>query len=79
MESSDKEDEEDDGTSDKDINDDGDGGGNRNTGAIGGSAEWLRLFIPGSKTEQLGAMKKAKAFLSTASRKKLNLEKVRVK
>ena len=35
----------------KDINDNGDGGGDRNTGARGESAEWLGLISLGAKTE----------------------------
>ena len=74
---SDDQDEEEDGTGAEDINGNGDGniGGDRNTGARGGSAEWIRLLILGAQTEALGAMAKAKASSLTALRKKLKLGK----
>ena len=74
LESSDKEDEYDDGTGAKyincDIDGDGDGGGDKNTGAGGGYAEWLKFLSPSARTEALGAMAKSKASSSTVPRKK---------
>ena len=72
LESSDDENEEEDGTGVREINgnvnSDGDGGGDRNTGDGGGSTEWLRFLSPGAQTEELGAMAKAKESSLTASR-----------
>ena len=47
----------------------GDGGGDRNTGARGGSAECMGFLIPSELSETFGAMAKAKASSSTKSRK----------
>ena len=46
-----------------------DGGGDRNTGAIGASAEWIPFLSPRALSETLGAMEKAKASSSTKSKK----------
>ena len=80
-ESSDNEDEYDDGTGDKNINYDGDGNGivDRNTGVVGGSTEWLRFLSPSAQTEALRAMAKAKASLLTALRRNRIWKKVKVK
>ena len=48
---------------------DGNGGGDSNTGAGGGSAEWMRFLIPSALSETFGDMAKAKASLSTKSKK----------
>ena len=79
-ESSDKKYEDDDRTGAKDNNCDNDGagagarivncGGDRNTGAGGGSAKLIGFLSPSTRKEALGAMAKAKASSSTASRKK---------
>ena len=75
-ERSDDNDEDDDGTGSEDNNCDGngncDGRGDRNTGAGGGSVEWMRFLSPSALAEALGAMAKAKASLS----KKLKKTKV---
>ena len=71
MESYDDKDKDDDVTGAKDNNcagdgngdGDGDGGGDMNTGARGGSAEWLRLLRTSALTEALGAMAKSKTSL----------------
>ena len=48
---------------------DGNGGGDRDTGARGGSAEWLGSLGPSALTEAFGDKAKAKASSSTKSRK----------
>ena len=63
----------DNGTGAKDTNYEGESGGDKNTGAGGGSAEWLNFLSRIARTEALVAMAKAKVSLSTASRKKTNL------
>ena len=63
-------DEDDDGTGAKDKNCYRDGGGDRNTGARGGSAEWMGFLRPSTPTEALDATEKPKAPLSTKPRKK---------
>ena len=78
-ESSDDGDEEEDGNGAKDINSDGNGGADRNNGAVGGYVEWLSFLSTGAQTEALGAMEKAKASSSIASRKNRIWEKVRLK
>ena len=80
-ESSDEKYEDDNRTGAEDNKYDGDRkvGGGRNTGTRGGSSEWLRLLRSSARTEALGAMAKAKASLSTASRKKPKLGKSKIK
>ena len=56
----------------------GDGRGDGNTGDRGGLAECLGFLSPSAPTEALGVMAKAKASLSTKSRKKRSWEKVRI-
>ena len=51
------------------------GGGDRNTGARGGSAEWMGFLRPSAPTEALDATEKAKASLSKKSREKPKLVK----
>ena len=85
MESADDEDEYYDGTGaennnyDRDGTVNGDGGGDSNTGALGGSTERIRFLHLSAQTEPLGAMAKAKASSSTASRKKTKLVKSKIK
>ena len=59
---SDDQDEEEDGTGAEDINGNGDGniGGDRNTGARGGSASCIRFLSPSPRTEALGAIEKVR-------------------
>ena len=61
---SDNKDKDDNRNSAKDNKCDGDGDGepDRNTGAGGRSAEWLRFLSLSAKTEALGTMAKAKAY-----------------
>ena len=72
---SDDQDEEEDGTGAEDINGNGDGniGGDRNTGARGGSVEWIGFLSPSAQTEALGDLAKTKASSPTASRRKPTL------
>ena len=76
-ERSDNNDEDDDGNDAKEKNcyDYGNSGGHRNTGARGGSAEWLGFLSLSALTEAFGAMAKAKASSSKKSRKNLKLGK----
>ena len=60
-------------------NGDGDGGGDRYTGAEGGYSEWLGFLSPSALFETVGAMAKAKASSSTKSRKNQSWENVRIK
>ena len=62
------------GTDVKDI--DSDGGGDKNTNSGESSTEWIRFLCMRSQTEALGDMSKAEASLSTASRKKPKLAKL---
>ena len=80
-ERSDKNNEDDDGTGAKDNNcyGNGDGGGGRNTSAVGGFAEYMGFLSPSALTEALGAMAKVKASSSKKSRKTRSWEKVRIK
>ena len=81
LERSDENDEDDDGTGAKDNNcyGDGDGVGDRNTGAGKGSVEWLGFLSLRALTEVLGDLAKAKAPSLTKSRKKTEIgEKVRI-
>ena len=55
------------------------GGGDRNTGARGGSAESMRLLSPSALSETSGAMAKAKASSLTKLRKNLKLVKIKNK
>ena len=63
-ESLDNKDEDDYKTGAKEINGSGDGNddriGDRNTGAVGGSTEWLRFLRLRARTEAFGAMARAK-------------------
>ena len=72
---SDKNDDDDVKTGSEDNTCYGDGGGERNTSAGGGSAEWMRFPSLSALSETLGAMAKAKASPSTESRKKPKLKK----
>ena len=78
-ESSDKRDKDEKITGAEDINCNGDGRDDMNTGAGGESLEWIRFLSPSARTEALGTTEKAKASLLSALRKELKLEKVRVK
>ena len=81
LESYDNKDEDDNGTGAEGNNYDGDGNGRGdiNTGAGGGSVEWIRFLSPSARMEALGAMEKSKASSSTASRKNLKLGKSKSK
>ena len=50
-------------------------GGDRNTGAGGGSAEWMRFLIPIALSETFGAMANSKASSSTKTKKNPKLGK----
>ena len=58
---------------------DGIGGGENNTDSGGASVEWLKFLRLRVQPEALGAMKKAKAYSSTALRKNRRWEKLRIK
>ena len=79
LERSDNNNEDDDGTCDKDNNCDGNGGGDRNTCAVVGSTEWLRLLRPSALMEALSAMAKDKAYSWKNRENNQSWEKVRIK
>ena len=68
-ERSDNNNDDDDRTGAEDNNCYGKGGGDRNTGARRGSAEWIGFLSLRALSETFGAMAKAKASSSTKSRK----------
>ena len=72
FESSDDKDIEDDGTGADNTNSNGNGdiGDAINTGARGGSAEWIRFLSLGVRTEVLGDMTRAKASSSIPLKEK---------
>ena len=72
-ESPEDDDENDNGTGVKDI--DGYDGGDNNNHSRERSAEWLRLLIPKTRMEALGATERAKVSSSTAPIKKPKLAK----